>query len=65
MANRPWESSTGPRTEEGKARSAANVRTRQKGKRSIRSIKAELSGVAALVGAMQELRDEIAIQMSD
>ena len=38
VANRPWEHSTGPRTPEGKARSAANGKVRQKGPFSTREI---------------------------
>src|SRR5262245_28008118 len=38
VANRPWEHSTGPRTPEGKARSAANGKVRQKGPYSTREI---------------------------
>src|SRR3954454_18172477 len=52
LANRPWEHSTGPRTPEGKARSAANGRSRQKGERSVRSLRAEVAGYVHLVHEM-------------
>jgi len=39
VANRPWEHSTGPRTPEGKARSAANGKVRQKGPYSTRELR--------------------------
>src|SRR5947209_3354725 len=41
MEHRPWEHATGPTTAEGKLRSAQNGRSRQKGPRSTREIRAE------------------------
>ncbi len=53
LAGRAWEHSTGPRTAEGKARSAANGKLRQKGPRSVRERRAEVAGFRALIGIMQ------------
>ena len=41
LASRPWEHSTGPRTAEGKARSAENGRSRQEGPISARRVRSE------------------------
>jgi len=60
LANRPWESSTGPKSVEGKARAAANGRSRQAGIRSVRELRTELAAVHALVGRMQEVRGDLA-----
>ena len=55
LKNRPWEKSTGPRTAEGKARSAANgQKGRQPGKK--RRIRASLADVNALMEEMARLR---------
>lgn len=54
LANRPWQHSTGPRSVEGKARSAANGRTRQVGPYSRRQFQAQL---AELRGLEREMRD--------
>src|SRR5947208_11561912 len=42
LENQPWLRATGPRTAEGKARSAENSRVRQLGPRSIRQVRREL-----------------------
>ena len=52
LRNKPWMSSTGPRTEAGKARSAANGRWRQKGERSVRQIRAAVADVWSLIEQM-------------
>jgi len=54
LRNRPWERSTGPRSAAGKARSAANGKTRQKGPKSVREARAE---VAALLEQLRVMRD--------
>jgi hypothetical protein len=51
--NRPWAHSTGPRTEEGKARSARNGKVRQAGPLSVREARAELAAVRSLIGQMR------------
>ncbi len=53
----PWRHSTGPRTEAGKAASAANGRARQPGLVSVREIKRELRGLRELLAEMRAGRD--------
>lgn len=55
LKNRPWEKSTGPKTPEGKARSAANVeKWRQPGRK--RQIRTSLGDVNVLMEEMARLR---------
>ena len=61
LARRPWEKSTGPKTVEGKARSAANGRRRQKGALSVREKRAMASETTALMNAMRQLRQELGL----
>jgi hypothetical protein len=56
MATRPWELTRGPRTAEGKARSARNGRVRQKGEKSVRELRAELAVVFDLIQEMAATR---------
>ena len=56
LANRPWDSSTGPRTPEGKARAARNCKALQTGVWSVRELRAELAGVADLLEDMRRCR---------
>jgi hypothetical protein len=56
LAHRPWRFATGPRTAEGKARSAANGRVRQKGELSLRGLHRELAELNGLFGDMVALR---------
>ena len=56
IATRPWELTCGPRTAEGKARSARNGRVRQKGEKSVRELRAELAGVFDLINQMVAAR---------
>ena len=56
LANRPWQYSTGPKSQAGKARSAANGKTRQKGPVSVRELRAELADVRLLLRGMRDLR---------
>jgi len=53
LRNKPWERSTGPRSAAGKARSAANGKTRQKGPKSVREARAEVAEVMELVRTMR------------
>jgi len=62
--NKPWSHATGPRTEGGKARSAANGKIFQKGPRSIRELRSELVEVMALVRQMTEFRKSLASRQS-
>jgi hypothetical protein len=63
LRNKPWRKSSGPRTAEGKAKSAANGRVRQTGPRSIRQLRADVAELDSLVGQMRETR-ELAESMS-
>jgi hypothetical protein len=56
FATRPWRYSTGPKSPEGKARSAANGRSKQAGTRSMRDLKRELAEVATAAEALAKLR---------
>jgi hypothetical protein len=53
LANRPWTSSTGPRTAKGKTRSTANNKKQQLGPKSVREIREEVRGLRQLLGAMR------------
>ncbi len=59
-ANRPWEHTTGPRTPQGKARSARNGKVRQKGPQSVREIRRSLADLTALLNDMVEGRNLVA-----
>lgn len=56
LANRPWEHATGPRTAEGKARSARNGKARQKELRSTREVRAEVAELRQLLQEMRQVR---------
>jgi hypothetical protein len=56
LTNRPWEHSTGPKTAAGKARSAANGRSQQKGELSIRQIRSSVADIQAMLNEMAVLR---------
>jgi hypothetical protein len=56
LKHQPWLRSTGPRTREGKARSAANGKVRQKGPRSVREVRAHLAQLSGLIASMEEVR---------
>lgn len=56
LANRPWQYATGPRTTEGKAKAAANGRTRQFGLVSLRELKADLRQLRILLINMADAR---------
>ena len=59
LANQPWKSSTGPKSIEGKAASAANGKVRQKGLQSVRELRAELAEVHAIIGQLQAMRGRL------
>jgi hypothetical protein len=56
LANRPWEHSTGPRTPEGKSRSAANVKIRWARLQPACDLKALVSGANELLAHLAEAR---------
>lgn len=58
LRHRPWEASTGPKTDAGKARSAANGRARQRGAKSVRDRRAELADVQTMIQRMRQLRKD-------
>jgi len=60
LINKPWQSATGPKTPEGKARSALNGKASQKGPKSIRELRAELSEFQLLIARMQAIRGQLA-----
>jgi hypothetical protein len=53
LKHRPWRYSTGPKTTEGKKRSALNGKKRQLGPRSVRNIRAEVAELRQLLGEMR------------
>jgi hypothetical protein len=59
LKNAPWKSSTGPRTVEGKARSAANARVLQKGPMSVRQRRAEIAEFLGLAGLLRRTRRDL------
>jgi hypothetical protein len=59
--HQPWRFATGPRSVEGKARSAANGKKRQKGAKSVREIRAELADIGDLVRQLRELRRTVGV----
>ena len=52
LRNQPWRHSTGPRSSSGKAQAARNGKTRQKGPRSVREIRADLAEMFNLLERM-------------
>ena len=56
--NRPWKHATGPRTLEGKRRSAANGRVRQIGSLSVRQLQAFTAEIHEAIEAMRDTRRE-------
>jgi len=59
LANRPWRFATGPKTAEGKARSAANGCWQQKGSKSLRQVRRELADLVALANQMAQMRRQV------
>src|SRR5262249_44239579 len=57
--HRAWEKSTGPRTPQGKFRSAQNGRLRQKAERSVRELRAELASIFTLIHEMGAARNSL------
>lgn len=60
LSNQPWLHSTGPKTVDGKRRSAANGRKNQKGEKSVREIRAELDDDLALIAQLRCLMGVLA-----
>ena len=56
LANRPWTRSTGPKTQAGKAKSAANGAKQRKDQHSARQTRASVTDVGILAEQMARLR---------
>ena len=54
IQHQPWTASTGPRTEAGKVRSAANGKIRQRGSISVRQMRADLKAARKLVRTVKQ-----------
>ena len=61
IKNRPWLHSTGPRTDEGKTRSANNGRYAQKGERSMRQLRASVADVQQMILEMFDCRKLVGV----
>jgi hypothetical protein len=64
LRHEPWRFATGPKTPEGKARSAANGKKRQLGPRSVRQVRAELADLRGLLAEMRAAREVAADALS-
>ena len=56
LGNQPWRQATGPRTDAGKARAAANGKRRQLGGLSVRELRDCLSILLAEVDQLRDVR---------
>ena len=60
IKHQPWKFSTGPRSDEGKARSAMNGRSRQRGEQSVRQFRAAVAAdVRAMIAEMRVCRSMV------
>lgn len=59
LANRPWQYATGPRTPEGKARSAAYAKASRKGALSVRELRAEMRVYREMMQGMMGTRETL------
>ncbi|WP_020476551.1 hypothetical protein [Zavarzinella formosa] len=59
LRHQPWKLSTGPKTIAGKARSAANGKTRQAGAMSVREMRAEVAEINSLIEEMRQTRRDL------
>jgi hypothetical protein len=59
MRCKPWLKSTGPRTPEGKQRSAQNGRAFRRGEKPMRQIRAEIAPTLALARQMAGTRNDL------
>jgi len=64
MQNQPWRHSTGPRTAEGKTRSANNGRYAQKSDKSQRQVRAGIADVSQMIREMFDCR-KLAVRSED
>ena len=59
LKNRPWEHSTGPKTAEGRRRSALNGKRLQKGPISVREARRQVAALEAAFNGAQEARQMV------
>lgn len=59
LQNRPWEHATGPRSVDGKKRSAANGKVRQVDAHSVREVRVQLAEVRQLINLMRDTRRSV------
>jgi hypothetical protein len=59
LANQPWTKTRGPVSTQGKKKSAANGKFRQRGEKSRREIQAEIAGVLTLISQMAATRSSL------
>jgi hypothetical protein len=64
LAAKPWHFATGPKSLEGKRKSAANGRRRQKGEFSARQILATTAEINRMIRSLSELRHSLPIDKS-
>lgn len=64
LLTQPWQYSTGPRTEEGKSRTAANGKKAQTDAISVREARSEVANLLALTADPRHLRSAISIEAS-
>lgn len=60
LADKPWLAATGPRSPEGKARSARNGKLRQKGDLSVRDLRRSVADVTDIIAEMLRARKLLA-----
>jgi hypothetical protein len=65
LRNQPWRKSTGPRTPEGKARSARNSRKGQPGEPSIRQLRTILADLMTLAQDMRQSQDVVRTRVGE
>ena len=59
LLRQPWRLATGPRTEEGKTKSALNGRKTKRGFTGVRAMKREIKVVNSMLREMREARTDV------
>ncbi len=57
--NQPWKASTGPRTQAGKARAAANGQRNKPNPESVRQLQLQMADTYSFLGMMASLRKQV------
>ena len=57
--HKPWEQATGPRTDDGKTKSAQNGCLTRRGNRGISAMRREMAAVAQLIHMMRDDRQSV------